>query len=552
MMAAAADDARRDEQLAAILDRLSQQAQRGESPAFEAACAEHPDLAEELRHLWGAVLVADAVAARTTPFGESSSGSGISTFATAELPCDFGKYRLLAELGRGGMGVVYKALDSALDRPVAVKLILRGALASPEEQVRFRAEAEAIAKIDHPGIVPVYEVGAIDGQPYFSMRLIEGNTLADRLRHGPLPPREAARMLAVVARAIDHAHARGILHRDLKPANILIDGQDQAHVTDFGLAKRLHDDPSLTATGAVLGTPSYMAPEQAAGGRGDIGPACDVYSLGTILYAMLTGRPPFQAASPVDTVLMVLEQDPAPPHLLNASADTELELIALRCLQKPPELRYASAGALADDLEAYLRGEPIAARSGHFSHVLARMFRETHHAPLLENWGLLWMWHSVVLLLLCLVTNWIHWRGFDSPVPYLALWGGGLAVWEPIFWALRRRSGPVTFVERQIAHVWGGSVVSAVLLFVIEYQLGLPVLSLSPVLGLTNGMVFTVKAGILAGSFYLHAAAMFATALVMAALQYHGYDIGITLFGVISAGTFFLPGWKYWRQQRQG
>lgn len=548
-----------DELLAELLEALTAAQQRGETPRVDLVAKDHPALRDELLELWAAVQLADAVAAR------SGSLSGLTAPRMLhdanydrQLPRQFGDYELLAELGRGGMGVVYKARQTSLNRLVALKLILRGRLAGETELARFRAEAEAIARLDHPGIVPIYEVGMQEDQPYFSMRYVEGDTLAKRLTEGPLPPREAAEILVQVARAIDEAHRRGVLHRDLKPANVLLDQAGRPYVTDFGLAKQLTDEASLTHTGAVLGTPSYMAPEQAAGSRGRTGPAGDVYSLGAILYAMLTGRPPFQAASPVDTVLLVLEQDPLPPRLINAKADRDLEMIALRCLQKPPELRYASAGELADDLAAYLRGETISARSGHFSQVLSRVFRETHHAVVLENWGPLWMWHSLMLLVLCLVTNLFQYLGesgqmpvMSTPGPYLFLWGGGLAIWAPIFWALRRRAGPVTFVERQIAHVWAGSVITAVLLFVIEYLLRLPVLTLSPVLGLTNGMAFMVKASVLSGKFYFYAGLMFLTGVAMAFLQQHGWHYDITLFGVMAAACFFFPGLKYYRQRRQ-
>ncbi|MEM1304068.1 MAG: serine/threonine protein kinase, partial [Planctomycetota bacterium] len=302
-------------------------------------------------------------------------------------------------------------------------------------------------------------------------------------------------------------------------------------------------------------TPSYMAPEQASGGRGEVGPATDVFSLGAILYACVTGRPPFDAPTVVDPVLALLEQDPAPPRLLNRGLNRDLEMIILRCLQKPPELRYASANQLADDLDAFLQGEPVSARSGNFNQVLARLFRETHHATVLENWGLLWMWHAAVLLVICLVTNAMHASRdvlpqMATPFPYVLLWGGGLMVWAPIFWRLRRRSGPVTAVERQIAHAWGGSVVAVVLLFAVESLLGLKVLMLSPVLALISGSVFVVKAGILAGAFYFHAAALYVTALLMAALQSYGLDYDVTLFGIVSAATFFIPGLKYYRQSR--
>jgi serine/threonine protein kinase len=546
-----------DELLAELLNRFADEMRAGKSPDIEAAARNHPALANEIRELWGAVMVTEAVAGHS--FGgqrkaelsavadHTQTGVHIRTPRHAlPIPAVLGDYELLEELGRGGMGVVYKARQTSLGRLVALKMILRGSLATDADVARFRAEAEAVARLDHPSIVPLYEAGEIAGQPYFSMKFVAGQTLSQRLIDGPLPAREAAEILLPICRAVHFAHRAGLLHRDLKPSNILIGEDGRAMVTDFGLAKRLTADESLTHTGAIIGTPSYMAPEQAAGSRGEVGPASDVYSLGTILYTMLTGRPPFQAASPVDTVLMVLEQDALPPRLLNAKADRDLELIALKAIQKPPELRYASADAMAADLEAYLSGDSISARSGGVTEVIGRLFRETHHATVLENWGVLWMWHSLVLLLLCLTTNWLQWAGITSRIPYLALWAGGLIVWAPIFWAIRRRAGPVTFVERQIAHVWGAAVAASISLFIVEMLLRLPVLTLSPVLGLVNGMVFVVKAGILTGTFYVQAVALFITGGLMCMFP----EVGLTIFGIVSALCFFIPGLKYYRQSK--
>jgi predicted Ser/Thr protein kinase len=472
-----------------------------------------------------------------------------------ELPRRFGDYELLAELGRGAMGVVYKARQLSLPRLVALKMILRGELAAPEDLARFRAEAEVAARLDQEGhIVPVHEVGEVAGQPYFTMRYIDGTTLAAKLAEGPLPPRAAARYLAAVARAVHTAHQRGILHRDLKPSNVLLDRDDQPHVADFGLAKQVKGGPSLTRTGAIVGTPCYMSPEQAFGSPDGLTPAIDVYSLGSILYELLTGRPPFRAASAVDTLLLVREQEPVPPRDLNPHVDPDLELICLQCLQKQPGLRYRTAAQLADDLEAYLRGNAPSVRSSsvaYFVSLLRRQLRETHHAPVLENWGLLWMWHSLIVFLLCALTTGLALLGgrvalFAGHWPFVVLWGGGLLVWSLIFWALRRRAGPVLFVEWQIAHVWAASVIGTIMVFFVEILLDLPVLRLSPVLAVIAGMVFLVKGGTLSGSFYLAAGFLFLCAIPMALVP-APYDP--LLFGAATGACFFLPGLKYYRQR---
>jgi eukaryotic-like serine/threonine-protein kinase len=274
----------------------------------------------------------------------------------------FGDYEIIREIARGGMGVVFQARQVSLNRPVALKMILAGQLADDTDVRRFYTEAEAAANLDHPGIVPIHEVGQHDGQHYFSMGYVEGQSLADRLAGGVLPPREAAELIRRVAVAVQYAHERGVIHRDLKPANILLDRSGNPRVTDFGLAKKVAGDSGLTGSGQIMGTPSYMPPEQAGGKRGEVGPAADVYSLGATLYALAAGRPPFQAATAMDTVIQVLSDEPAPPRRLNASIPCDLETICLKCLQKEPGKRYARAAALAEDLRRFLAGEPIAAR----------------------------------------------------------------------------------------------------------------------------------------------------------------------------------------------
>jgi WD40 repeat protein/tRNA A-37 threonylcarbamoyl transferase component Bud32 len=281
-------------------------------------------------------------------------------FALAPLT-RLGDYELLREVGRGGMGVVFKARHVRLNRVVALKMIRAGALADGEELQRFAKEAEAAAQLQHPGIVAVYEIGSHEQTPFLSMEYISGCSLAERAAPGPLPGRRAAAYLEATARAVHSAHSRGVLHRDLKPANVLLDEQDQPKITDFGLAKLMTTDSGQTRTGAVLGTPSYMSPEQAAG-RKDLGPAADIYSLGAILYELLTGTPPFRGETALATLNLVADQEPISPHLLNPGLERDLETICLKCLEKDPARRYESAEALAVDLRRYLDGEPIAAR----------------------------------------------------------------------------------------------------------------------------------------------------------------------------------------------
>ncbi len=537
-------------ELAFLVSDLADRIQSGEEVHFEQVCAEHPHFESDLREIWGALVVTDAVAAtvrQTTGSQENPPEPSWISLTIPSLPFQVGDYRLLQIIGRGGMGVVYRAQQQSLNRIVAVKMISENRPASPENLQRFFAEAEANARLEHPGIVPIYEVCEYEGHPFFSMQYVRGETLGDRLMRGPLPQREAARIMVEACRAIGFAHSQGVLHRDIKPSNILIDSQGQARITDFGLAKFAGSGDSLTRTGAVVGTPSYMSPEQSSG-RGSLGPTSDVYSLGTVLYHLLTGRPPFIGDSPVELALQVLEQDPPPPRLLEPRIDRDLEMIVQRSIQKPPDLRYASADEMADDLECFLRDEPVKARSGKLTQVAARWFRETHHAAVLENWGLLWMWHSLVLLIVCLLTEGVHWSGVENRTTYAVLWVAGLGTWAVVFWAIRRRMGPVTFVERQIAHVWGASLMAIAALTPLEWLLDLEPLTLSPILAIVGAMIFFVKAGILAGTFYIQSVVLVLTSFVMALFPH----IAHTIFGFVAGACFFIPGLKYYRRSLRG
>jgi eukaryotic-like serine/threonine-protein kinase len=328
-----------------------------------ALLARYPELAGEL-----AAFLDDKAAFEKraggppTPSSEAATlGPNPAVAAPLGKVAYFGDYELLAEIARGGMGVVYRARQVSLNRNVAIKMILSGQLASPADVQRFQTEAEAAANLDHPHIMPIYEVGEHLGQHYFSMKLIEGGSLGEGMERFRADPRAAVRLLQTIARAVHYAHQRGILHRDLKPANILLDAKGEPHVTDFGLAKRIEGGSNLTQSGAIVGTPSYMAPEQARGEKG-LSTAVDTYSLGAILFELLTGRPPFCAATPLDTVLQLLEQEPVSPSKVDARVDRDLETICLKCLHKEPARRYSSAEALAEDLQRWLAGEPIQAR----------------------------------------------------------------------------------------------------------------------------------------------------------------------------------------------
>jgi eukaryotic-like serine/threonine-protein kinase len=382
----------REERLDRLLAEYLRRRDAGDEFDRRAFLEQHPDVADELRDLLDTADLVDCMAGPpepSSPEHESTQPGGVRPFPhlgetvtldpnataglggadfsidfapTADAPCVFGDFELLETLGRGGMGVVYKARQISLNRIVALKMILSGQFAAETDIRRFYAEAQAAGRLGHPHIVNVYEMDQIDGRHYFTMEYVEGRTLAAVIDDEPLPPERAARYLLMIARAVACAHEQGVLHRDLKPANVLIDERDEPQITDFGLAKDLSDQTHHTATGAAIGTPGYMAPEQAAGRRREIGVAADVYSLGAILYEMLTGRPPFSGDSVVDIILDVIHKEPLPPRAVNPQVDRELEVVCLKCLRKNPADRYASARELADEMQRFLDGQPVRAR----------------------------------------------------------------------------------------------------------------------------------------------------------------------------------------------
>jgi serine/threonine protein kinase len=460
--------------------------------------------------------------------------AGASVAATPLVETIFGEYQLLGEIARGGMGVVYRARQAQLERVVALKMILAGRLANNDDVQRFFSEAAAAARLQHPNIVAVHDVGTVDGQHFFTMEYIEGQSLDQRLSQGPLASKVAARYLTILARAVHYAHEQGILHRDLKPSNVLIDRADEPHITDFGLAKQLGTgSPGHTRTGTVLGTPSYMAPEQAQGKTRELGPAADVYSLGAILYELLTGRPPFKAATQLDTVLQVIDHQPVPPRLLNPKIDADLEAICLKCLEKEPKLRYASAADLAADLQRYADGEAIEASSFNMLDRLTRMLDRSLHVEAFAAWStmvlamaaIVGIEHLVVFLLI--QTGQPHWLILLARTSQFVLLG-------LLFWHNRgSRLLPTSAAERELWTIWigyfasyGAALLTTRLLLRLELLVPGPAtpqpiaeLIPYPIIALTSGLAFFTMGSNYWGRCYMSGVTFFALAALMPGLH---------------------------------
>jgi serine/threonine-protein kinase len=368
-----------------ILDLVQEILESNRTP--EEVCSDHPELLWEVCNQLKRAQRVEARLAELFPssIDEPAADRKAQPLHGNDLP-DIPGYKLEDVIGQGGVGVVFRARHLKLNRLIALKMLLLGAFASRHERARFIREAEAVAALSHPHIVQIFDVGEFERRPFFTMELLEGGSLAQRLAGAPQPSRQSAQLVATLAMAVAYAHELGIVHRDLKPGNILLTSNDTPKIADFGLARRVDAAQDLTITGARLGTPSYMAPEQASGKTSAVGPASDVYALGAILYEMLTGRPPFRADTAVETERQVIYEEPARPSRLNASVPRDLQTICLKCLQKDPQRRYASAPDLADDLSRYLDGKPILARPvAGFERMIKWMRRRPSSAALIAS-----------------------------------------------------------------------------------------------------------------------------------------------------------------------
>jgi eukaryotic-like serine/threonine-protein kinase len=499
-----------------VLDLLvewEEHRQRGKTLTPEELCPDDPDLWDALRQRIGKRQRLRGLLAEPDETLDAGAPPPVRPLPRVD------GYEILDVLGSGGMGVVYKARQVALDRPVALKMVLAGAGAGPDERGRFKDEAEAVARLQHPNIVQIYEVGEQDGCPYLALEFVSGGTLSQQLGGAPLPPRRAAQLLRELAAAVHHAHRRGVLHRDLKPANVLLTPEGTPKIADFGLAKRLDAEGGRTETGAVLGSPSYMAPEQADGRTRAVTTATDVYALGAILYELLTGRPPFLGASLLDTLDQVRTHDPVPPRELQPAVPRDLETVCLKCLEKEPGRRYESAEALAHDLQCFLDGDPVSARGVTLLGQVARAVgRSQVEGPFQALSTVMLAFAPIPLVAHALVFGLYRGKPAYAPVTIAVSIITVVTVLVLIFWGnravLRRLSSAQ---RRQSANVWSGHLIG-VLLIALVCALMIPadyLLLVYPLWAILAATTFLALASH-AGPFYLIGGACYLVAVGMA------------------------------------
>ncbi|MBL8811259.1 MAG: serine/threonine protein kinase [Planctomycetaceae bacterium] len=490
---------------------------------------------------------ATRTAANERGIGNEPEGS----FWSRALQPLFGDYETLEEISRGGMGIVFRARHRSLRRIVAVKLLIGGSFSSEEARRRFRREAAAAARLSHPNIVPVYEAGEVEsegsshGQLWFAMALVDGVDLAKKIEENLFDAHSAARLIATVADAVHYAHSRGVIHRDLKPANILLERDGTPRITDFGLSRVQDDDASqLTETGQIFGTPSFMAPEQAQGNASSISAASDIFALGAVLYCMLTGKPPFRGHSTVATLHQVIHETPVPPRLLNPQVPADLEAIILKCLEKQPEDRYATATELCEDLERFLSGESVSAASVNVMGYFVRVLAGSRNSEFLEGWARsLYLMAAVVLIshvaLHFLPSTWIAVLSVAT-LKYAAM----LAI---VWYARSGILTPQNPVERTIWNLWIGYMMTFVTAELMT-RISSTSLSVHAIASLTSSVILMVLGGQVWGACYIIAVSFLASAVVLTLFP----AAGPLLFGTLWTMTFALLARRCHRRAKMG